>query len=98
MKQALADATAQYNNLSKAEREAAEGQQLMQHIAELSNALAENNETFKNLKSNLNNVGDITETVKARIRELKEELTRLKLEGKDNTEGYKEMLEEAGRL
>lgn len=98
MKQALADATAQYNNLSKAEREAAEGQQLMQHIAELSNALSENNEAFKNLKSNLNNVGDITETVKARIRELKEELTRLKLEGKDNTEGYKEMLEEAGRL
>ena len=64
MKQALADATAQYNNLSKAEREAAEGQQLMQHIAELSNALAESNEAFKNLKSNLNNVGDITETVK----------------------------------
>lgn len=98
MKQALADATAQYNSLSKAEREAAEGQQLMQHIAELSNALAENEQAFKNLKSNLNNVGDITETVKARIRELKEELTRLKLEGKDNTEGYKEMLEEAGRL
>lgn len=88
----------EYQSLTKAERESAQGQELLKHIQELDAAVKEADYSQGNFQRNVGNYPDAVKPVTAQLREMTQELIRLRMEGKANTEEYNELLQKTGEM
>lgn len=88
----------EYRSLSAAERESAKGQDLLKHIQDLDTAMKEADYTMGDHQRNVGNYPDAVKPVTAQLREMTQELIRLRVEGKANTEEYNELLKKTGEL
>ena len=94
----LASMKNEYQSLTKAERESARGQELLKHIQELDAAVKEADYSQGNFQRNVGNYPDAVKPVTAQLREMTQELIRLRMEGKANTEEYNELLRKTGEM
>lgn len=88
----------EYRSLSAAERESAKGQDLLKHIQDLDTAMKEADYTMGDHQRNVGNYPDAVKPVTAQLREMTQELIRLRVEGKANTEEYNELLKKTGEM
>ena len=88
----------EYRSLSAAERESAKGQDLLKHIQDLDTAMKEADYTMGDHQRNVGNYPDAVKPVTAQLREMTQELIRLRVEGKANTEEYDELLKKVGEM
>ena len=91
LKAKLSLATAEYNSLSKAARQDVYGQEKAQEIKRLSDELTEAETSLGNFHRQVGNYELAGKGLRTVLRELTEELTIMKLEGKESTEEYKKM-------
>lgn len=94
----LADLKNQYQSMTAAEREGAEGQELLKHIQELDEAVKAADYSQGNFQRNVGNYPDAVKPVTAQLREMTQELIRLRMEGKSNTEEYDQLLRKTGEM
>ena len=94
----LADLKNQYQSMTAAEREGAEGQELLKHIQELDEAVKAADYSQGNFQRNVGNYPDAVKPVTAQLREMTQELIRLRMEGKANTEEYDQLLRKTGEM
>ena len=94
----LADLKNQYQSMTAAEREGAEGQELLKHIQDLDEAVKAADYSQGNFQRNVGNYPDAVKPVTAQLREMTQELIRLRMEGKANTEEYDELLRKTGEM
>ena len=88
----------EYRSQSAAERESAKGQDLLKHIQDLDTAMKEADYTMGDHQRNVGNYPDAVKPVTAQLREMTQELIRLRVEGKANTEEYDELLKKVGEM
>ena len=88
----------EYQSLTKVERESAQGQELLKHIQELDAAVKEADYSQGNFQRNVGNYPDAVKPVTAQLREMTQELIRLRMEGKANTEEYNDLLQKTGEM
>ena len=91
LKAKLSLATAEYNSLSKAARQDVYGQEKAQEIKQLSDELTEAETSLGNFHRQVGNYELAGKGLRTTLKELTEELTIMKLEGKESTEEYKKM-------
>lgn len=91
MKAKLSLLTAEYNKLSKADRESAKGQGLQAQIKATSDELLEAEKALGNFHRQVGNYEIATKNLKKEMRELTEQLINMKLNGQENSAVYKEM-------
>ena len=91
LKAKLSLATAEYNSLSKAARQDAYGQEKAQEIKQLTEELTEAETSLGNFHRQVGNYELAGKGLRTTLKELTEELTIMKLEGKESTEEYKKM-------
>lgn len=94
----LSKSTAEYDRLSKAEREGAKGSSLKDHINEVTTALKEAEQGTQRFQRNVGNYEGAIEPVKTQLRELTEQLANMKAAGLDTTPEFQQMMEQAGNL
>ena len=94
----LADLKNQYQSMTAAEREGAEGQELLKHIQDLDEAVKAADYSQGNFQRNVGNYPDAVKPVTAQLREMTQELIRLRMEGKANTEEYDQLLRKTGEM
>ena len=94
----LSKSTAEYDRLSKAEREGAKGSALKDHINEVTTALKEAEQGTQRFQRNVGNYEGAIEPVKTQLRELTEQLANMKAAGLDTTPEFQQMMEQAGNL
>ena len=88
----------EYRSLSASERESAKGQELLQHIQDLDAKMKEADGTMGDFQRNVGNYPNALKPVTAQLREMTQELIRLRMEGKENTEEYNELLMATGKM
>ncbi|KAK6027564.1 hypothetical protein OSTOST_06411 [Ostertagia ostertagi] len=88
----------EYRSLSASERESAKGQELLQHIQDLDAKMKEADGTMGDFQRNVGNYPDAMKPVTAQLREMTQELIRLRMEGKENTEEYNDLLMATGKM
>lgn len=94
----LSKSTAEYDRLSKAEREGAKGAALKDHINEITTALKEAEQGTQRFQRNVGNYEGAVEPVKTQLRELTEQLINMKAAGMDTTPEFQEMMNKASEL
>lgn len=94
----LADMKDQYRSLSAEERDSAKGQEFLQKIQELDAEVKAADYSIGNFQRNVGNYPDAVKPVTAQLREMTQELIRLRMEGKANTEEYNELLRKTGEM
>lgn len=94
----LADMKNAYRSFTKEQRESAEGQELLKQIQETDAAMKEADASLGNFQRNVGNYPNAVKPVTAVLREMQQELIRLRLEGKANTEEYNELLMKTGQM
>lgn len=94
----LSKSTAEYDRLSKAEREGAKGSALKDHINEVTTALKEAEQGTQRFQRNVGNYEGAIEPVKTQLRQLTEQLANMKAAGLDGTAEFQQMMEQAGNL
>ena len=94
----LADMKDQYRSLSAEERDSAKGQEFLQKIQELDAEVKDADYSIGNFQRNVGNYPDAVKPVTAQLREMTQELIRLRMEGKANTEEYNELLKKTGEI
>ena len=87
-----------YKSLTKEERESAQGQEMLRHIQDLDAALKEADYSQGQFQRNVGNYPDAVKPVTAQLREMTQELIRLRMEGKQNTAEYNELLQKTGEM
>lgn len=98
MRAELSKTTAEYDRLSKAEREGAKGKALQDHINELTTALKEAEQGTQRFQRNVGNYEGAMEPVKQQLRELTEQLINMKAAGMDSTPEFQNMMDKASQL
>lgn len=88
----------EYRSLSASERESAKGQELLQHIQDLDAKMKEADGTMGDFQRNVGNYPNALKPVTAQLREMTQELIRLRMEGKENTEEYNDLLVATGKM
>ena len=88
----------EYRSLSASERESAKGQELLQHIQDLDAKMKEADGTMGDFQRNVGNYPNALKPVTAQLREMTQELIRLRMEGKENTEEYNDLLMATGKM
>ena len=91
LKAKLSLATAEYNSLSKAARQDAYGQEKAKEIKQLTDELTAAETSLGNFHRQVGNYELAGKGLRTTLKELTEELTIMKLEGKESTEEYKRM-------
>lgn len=91
LKAKLSLATAEYNSLSKAARQDAYGQEKAKEIKQLTDELTAAETSLGNFHRQVGNYELAGKGLRTTLKELTEELTIMKLEGKESTEEYKKM-------
>lgn len=94
----LSKSTAEYDRLSKAEREGAKGTALKEHINEITAALKGAEEGTQRFQRNVGNYEGAIEPVKQQLRELTEQLINMKAAGLDTTPEFQQMMDKASQL
>lgn len=94
----LSKSTAEYDRLSKAEREGAKGSALKNHINEITTALKEAEQGTQRFQRNVGNYEGAIEPVKTQLRQLTEQLANMKAAGLDTTPEFQQMMDQAGNL
>jgi hypothetical protein len=94
----LSKSTAEYDHLSKAEREGAKGSALKDHINEVTEALKEAEQGTQRFQRNVGNYEGAMEPVKQQLRELTEQLINMKAAGMDTTPEFQQMMDQAANL
>lgn len=94
----LSNLVKQYDELSRTEREGAQGEELLQHINELTTEIKDAEYASQRFQRNVGNYPDAVKPVKQELREITEQLIQLRAEGKANTEEYQQMVQRAGEL
>lgn len=97
LRAALSNATKEYDALSRAEREGAKGKALQDHINQITTELKEAEAETQRFYRNVGNYPDL-KPLKTQLKEAKEQLAQMKLEGKENTEEYQQLLGVASQL
>lgn len=90
--------TKQYDELSREEREGAKGEELLQHINDLTTEIKDAEYASQRFQRNVGNYPGAMEPVKQQLRELTQALIQMRAEGKQNTAEYQEMMAKAGQL
>ena len=90
--------TKQYDELSREEREGAKGEELLQHINDLTTEIKDAEYASQRFQRNVGNYPGAMEPVKQQLRELTQALIQMRTEGKQNTAEYQEMMAKAGQL
>lgn len=98
MKAELSALKDQYASLSAAERESAEGKDLLKHIADLDQEIKEVNQTMGDFHDNVGNYPGAVAPVSQQIKELTQALIEMRVAGQENTEEYQQMLQKVGEL
>ena len=93
----LSNLTKEYDALSRAERQGGAGQALVQQINSITNELKEAEEETQRFYRNVGNYPDV-KPLEEQLGAIKKEMAQLKFEGKDNTEEFAALAEEAGRM
>ena len=88
----------EYRSLSKEERESAKGQDLLKHIQDLDAEMKAADGTMGDFQRNVGNYPGAMKPVTAQLREMTQELIRLRMEGKANTTEYNDLLRKTGEL
>lgn len=94
----LSKSTAEYDRLSKAEREGATGTALRDHINEITTALKEAEQNTQRFQRNVGNYEGAVAPVKQQLKELTEELINMKAAGMDTTPEFQAMMDKASEL
>lgn len=94
----LSKSTAEYDRLSKAEREGAKGTALKEHINEITAALKGAEEGTQRFQRNVGNYEGAVAPVKQQLRELTEQLINMKAAGMDSTPEFQAMMDKASEL
>ena len=89
----LSNATKRFDEMSKAERESAQGQELLQHIKEITDEIKSAEEDTERYFRNVGNYPNAVKPVTQAIKEMTQELIQMKLRGEENTEEYQQMLQ-----
>lgn len=97
LRAALSNATKEYDALSRAERQGAKGKELQDHINKITTELKEAEEETQRFYRNVGNYPDL-KPIKTQLKEAKEQLAQMKVEGKENTEEYQKLLGVAADL
>ena len=88
----------EYRSLSKEERESAKGQDLLKHIQDLDAEMKAADGTMGDFQRNVGNYPGAMKPVTAQLREMTQELIRLRMEGKANTAEYNDLLQKTGEM
>ena len=94
----LSNATKHFDEMSKAERESAQGQELLQHIKEITDEIKSAEEDTERYFRNVGNYPNAVKPVTQAIKEMTQELIQMKLRGEENTEEYQQMLQKVGEM
>lgn len=88
----------EYRSLSAAERDSAKGQELLQHIQDLDAKMKEADGTMGDFQRNVGNYPNAVKPVTAQLKEMTQALIQLRMEGKQNTQEYNDLLRKTGEL
>jgi len=94
----LSNATKRFDEMSKAERESAQGQELLQHIKDITDEIKSAEEDTERYFRNVGNYPNAVKPVTQAIKEMTQELIQMKLRGEENTEEYQQMLQKVGEM
>ena len=97
LRAALSNATKEYDALSRAERNGAKGKELQDHINNITTELKEAEAETQRFYRNVGNYPDF-KPLKTQLKEAKEQLAQMAVEGKENTQEYRELLGVASQL
>ena len=87
-----------YKSLGKAERESAEGQQLLEHIQKLDEAMKAADASQGQFQRNVGNYPGAIAPLQQQIKELTDALIKMRMEGKQGTEEFQNMVGQVGEL
>lgn len=93
----LSNLTKEYDALGRAERQGGAGQALVAQINQITTELKEAEAETQRFYRNVGNYPDV-KPLESQLSDLKKQLAQLKFEGKDNTEEFAALSEEAGRM
>ena len=88
----------EYRSLSEEDRKAAKGQELLKAIQDLDAKMKEADGTMGDFQRNVGNYPDAVKPVTAQLKEMTQALIQLRMEGKQNTQEYQDLLQKTGEL
>ncbi|MDR1681314.1 MAG: hypothetical protein LBS12_05980, partial [Prevotellaceae bacterium] len=98
LRAALSLSTAAYNKMSEAERNAAKGKELLKDISDTTAKLKELEEAHGDHRRSVGDYEKATRSLRMELREYVAQLAQMKLEGKENTQEYQNLAENASKL
>lgn len=98
MKAGLSKLTAQYNALSAEQRTGAAGENLRKEIVAIDAALKAEEQSLGNFRRQVGNYEVATTSLSQELKLLREEMMKLKMEGKDGTAEYQQIAEKTSQI
>lgn len=98
LKAALSSQTAEYNKLSAAERSSANGNVLSATISDTTQKLKDAEEELGNFHRSVGNYEKASLSLRTEVKQLTEALVHMKMEGRENSDEYREMSLRAAEL
>lgn len=94
----LSNLTKEYDNLSRAERNGAKGQELQRHLLAVTDELKSAEEETKRFYRNVGNYNGAVKPMRQELKELSMQLAQMERDGLRGSEAYNEMAKRAGAM
>lgn len=94
----LSNLTKEYDNLSRAERNGAKGQELQRHLLAVTDELKSAEEETKRFYRNVGNYNEAVKPMRQELKELTMQLAQMERDGLRGSEAYNEMAKRAGAM
>ena len=94
----LSNLTRKYDEMGKAERESAKGEELRQHIVRVTNELKSAAEETKRFFRNVGNYNEATVPLQKQLKDLTMQLAEMERNGLRGSDAYNEIAKQAGQL
>lgn len=94
----LSNLTKEYDNLSRAERNGAKGQELQRHLLAVTDELKSAEEETKRFYRNVGNYNGAVKPMRQELKELTMQLAQMERDGLRGSEAYNEMAKRAGAM
>lgn len=94
----LSNLTKEYDNLSRAERNGAKGQELQRHLVAVTDELKSAEEETKRFYRNVGNYNGAVKPMRQELKELTMQLAQMERDGLRGSEAYNEMAKRAGAM
>ena len=94
----LVDLEKQYNSLTAVQKEGAGGKEMLDTLTKLKATVKANAEEMGNFQDSVGNYEKGAKSLKAELKQIVYELAQMKLEGKENTDAYRDLAARGGEL